>query len=897
MDALPSEARTSDTASERLSRWRRLALLVAAPLLLIGPSLLPGKRFLPQLPVQTAPLAAEHPAAAAAASDGANLLASDRVLPFLTDQLAIREQAKRGVLPTWEPLLGMGVPLFAGSIVSPAYPPNWLAIALPPDLAAGWLAVLCLCLGGAGTWCFLARLGLSEGACVIGALAFQTAGWAAVNLHYPMKVDAAVWLPWSLWAVEGLARGRRGAGFLLALFTALSFLAGFVPIAVFSSTVVLLYAIRLLWPRARVLVFTGVFVALGVAGAAIQLVPTAEASGLSVRQDQSAERLAAQALPLGVAASLVAPDLFGGAQEVAPGPHPVAAWVSRPSEQSALEIFNALEWNAFAGAAAVLLALTALIATPRRALVPFALLALAWGFAQGWPVLRFVLALPGFDLGAPGRALAVQWLLWPWLAALGAQAVIERRPRAISALLMLAFALCVLAFFFWTSFDPSRWAKELRPLLAARFERTEGEVEAILGAELRLRAARDLHACSARVLATGGALVAAALCGLLLGRSQATFGRTRAPWNLGKLVLAVAAVLALFAVPSAAASTALVAIPLLLGLVLAATLLRGRDCAGLAAWLPLALVVAIEGAAHAVPHLAPRTLDGALFPESASLRAVADAAGDGRVLRLDESETLDDVLALARPNLLQPYGVRDLTPYMVFTPRTLIELFGAMDERTRHLSGIARLPSATLLDHPILDVARVTAILARRPVAHPRLELVHEAPSFVVYRRTGVPPIAHVVADAITAATDEAALGLLASGAVDPARQVVLSPGVAPGVPPGDGTATDPFVPGRVALSERPSPSRLDVKVDGTSGGWLVFHEQYYPGWKAVVDGRDAEIVRVNHAQRAVRIPAGSVGVRTKYEPWSLRIGAIASVLSLTLAAWLSRRRFVTRVP
>ena len=32
------------------------------------------------------------------------------------------------------------------------------------------------------------------------------------NLLYFMKVDAAIWLPWSLWAVEGMARGKRSSG-------------------------------------------------------------------------------------------------------------------------------------------------------------------------------------------------------------------------------------------------------------------------------------------------------------------------------------------------------------------------------------------------------------------------------------------------------------------------------------------------------------------------------------------------------------------------------------------------------------------------------------------------------------------------------------------------------------
>ena len=45
-------------------------------------------------------------------------------------------------------------------------------------------------------------------------------------------------------------------------------------------------------------------------------------------------------------------------------------------------------------------------------------------------------------------------------------------------------------------------------------------------------------------------------------------------------------------------------------------------------------------------------------------------------------------------------------------------------------------------------------------------------------------------------------------------------------------------------------------------------------------DGRDADVVRVNQLERAVRVPAGDVLVRTKYEPGALRLGGALSVLA-----------------
>jgi uncharacterized membrane protein YfhO len=91
----------------------------------------------------------------------------------------------------------------------------------------------------------------------------------------------------------------------------------------------------------------------------------------------------------------------------------------------------------------------------------------------------------------------------------------------------------------------------------------------------------------------------------------------------------------------------------------------------------------------------------------------------------------------------------------------------------------------------------------------------------------------------------------------------------------------------------QPAPDRLDARVTASSGGWLVFQEQWYPGWKATVNGADASVVRVDHVFRAVAVPPGDSIVRTKYEPGSLRIGAAITLLACGAAlvlGWRSAR-------
>ena len=55
----------------------------------------------------------------------------------------------------------------------------------------------------------------------------------------------------------------------------------------------------------------------------------------------------------------------------------------------------------------------------------------------------------------------------------------------------------------------------------------------------------------------------------------------------------------------------------------------------------------------------------------------------------------------------------------------------------------------------------------------------------------------------------------------------------------------------------------------------------YYPGWRATVDGRAAEIERANYAFRAIALEAGAHEVALSYRPRSLIAGTIVSGAAL----------------
>jgi hypothetical protein len=89
------------------------------------------------------------------------------------------------------------------------------------------------------------------------------------------------------------------------------------------------------------------------------------------------------------------------------------------------------------------------------------------------------------------------------------------------------------------------------------------------------------------------------------------------------------------------------------------------------------------------------------------------------------------------------------------------------------------------------------------------------------------------------------------------------------------------------------TPERVAITVHGDAPGLLVLTDQFYPGWRATVDGEAAPIYRADYLFRGVRVPAGEHTVVFRYAPRSFLLGAWVSALTLatiTAAGWRARR-------
>ncbi|MEK7127307.1 MAG: YfhO family protein, partial [Patescibacteria group bacterium] len=89
-------------------------------------------------------------------------------------------------------------------------------------------------------------------------------------------------------------------------------------------------------------------------------------------------------------------------------------------------------------------------------------------------------------------------------------------------------------------------------------------------------------------------------------------------------------------------------------------------------------------------------------------------------------------------------------------------------------------------------------------------------------------------------------------------------------------------------------PTKVVVNTNSSENNLLFLSDNYYPGWKAYVNNIETKIYRADFSFRAVPVPAGDNTVIFQYDPMSLKIGAIISILTLCgLALLFYLRRYL----
>ena len=134
------------------------------------------------------------------------------LLQFTPWRLYALEAIRRGELPLWNRLVGMGAPLLANYQSALLYPPNWLLLVLGVAWGQGVLVAAHLVLAGLGMVLLARRLGMGALGQVICGLAYSLSGYLVARAGFLSINAAGAWLPWVMLATERLAEAACASG-------------------------------------------------------------------------------------------------------------------------------------------------------------------------------------------------------------------------------------------------------------------------------------------------------------------------------------------------------------------------------------------------------------------------------------------------------------------------------------------------------------------------------------------------------------------------------------------------------------------------------------------------------------------------------------------------------------
>ncbi|HEY6328089.1 MAG TPA: YfhO family protein, partial [Blastocatellia bacterium] len=241
---------------------------------------------------------------------------------------------------------------------------------------------------------------------------------------------------------------------------------------------------------------------------------------------------------------------------------------------------------------------------------------------------------------------------------------------------------------------------------------------------------------------------------------------------------------------------------------------------------------------------------------------------------------------IAPPNTLLAYGIPVIAGKDQLFPKSYKE-FCALAEPQQNLSHVV----FDISSSPYFDMLGARYVLTHDYCAPPKdSKLLLKAQGLCLYENSHAMPRAFFASEIVRCGAEADVLSEL--------RQIG-SPGMAvlTGSP-----GADVVQPGRVtgftgtANIIEDKRNQVKIATDATQSGLLVLSDNYYPGWRADIDGTAVPIIRANHTMRAVAVPAGHHVVSFGFEPAILKfaIGIVigtAIVILIGLSFMRLRRR------
>lgn len=324
----------------------------------------------------------------------------------------------------------------------------------------------------------------------------------------------------------------------------------------------------------------------------------------------------------------------------------------------------------------------------------------------------------------------------------------------------------------------------------------------------------------------------------------------------------------------------LFSVPLFLGIVLAKRALL--LCCSAALLLSLISVNLLYHAKKYLPFSKPELV----FPSTPIIEFLQ---GQEKPFRFEPSGVIPQ-------NMWMPYGLEAASGSDALLPKRMGEFLTAI-ETGKIQKDISRVHSITNYDSPLFSLLNIEYILTKKktekgifsPKGKPpekfldktRYQLAFEDKTIQVYQDLKTLPRAFLVYDWEVIKDDQELIEQLSDPEFDLREQVVLERDLE-------------FLPSDKKAKKQKikwleyQPGRLKMMVESDQPGLVFLADNFYPGWKAFVNGMETRIYRANYTFQAVKVDGGKHLVEFFYRPKLILYGGLISGFCLINLAMIA---------
>ena len=199
------------------------------------------------------------------------------------------------------------MPLFGAAQAGVLFPLNWFYLVFNAPVATNLMMLSSYMVAALGAYLYARRSGSSVAGAALTSLIWQGSAFLIGQIGHTNILHTAALLPWLLWAIDGYGEtGKRSRGLLLAVLVAVQVFAGHQQTLVYALLLATAYAL-VMWRGAMAseqstqsrtaYLWSLIFIAAGLALAAVQILPMLEMLRNSMRADASYDFFTSFSLP------------------------------------------------------------------------------------------------------------------------------------------------------------------------------------------------------------------------------------------------------------------------------------------------------------------------------------------------------------------------------------------------------------------------------------------------------------------------------------------------------------------------------------------------------------------------------------------------------------------------